>query len=429
MLLSTGQLKSVVIKNHITGEDGLDIIDLTTELQVFTSIEVPFKSGKLLITDGRGLLDTLRIVGGEIITVLIETSDINGESKMIQSTFIVNGIESVQRTSNNNVYLLSLSSIYMYKNMYTRISEYFSGKTSDAIQQILVRTMRGLTAKSEDDAIDNMMYIEESKDNMSFIVPNKRLAEALIWIRNKSRSETNTPFYIYELIDNSMVYMSYGSIIKTEPIATYTKFDTLSTDAQNTYYEIKSFHINKTPNTYENITSGMYASKTFAYDLNTKEVKIEEFNVNDYQDPTLIMNNEGVNTGIMFDGKGPDEVSDVMHNFIFSTTYNVSEDQSTVDNSLDETDLHVDAEKYLPFIQSKRQQIAQHQITCGVIGNVNLYPGTMIEIQIPTSELPQVGEDNLDKSLSGKYMLTNIKHVFTTVKHTTLFECVKDSYA
>lgn len=424
--LGSGQLKSVVITNAITGDPGLEISDIVTEIEIYNSLHVPFKTGKILFTDGRGILDKLRIVGGEIITVLISTSAKNSDEQLIKSTFIVDGIDSMQKTANNSVYLFTLSSIYMYRNMYTRISEHFSGRSSDAIEKILVRTMNNLTAKSEDDARE-MIAIEPSKDNVSFIIPNKRLSEALVWIRDKSRSESATPYFIFELIDNSMAYASYGFLIKKNAIATYSKFDTLKTDPQSTYYEIKSIHINKLPNAYDNIVSGMYASKTFAYDLHTKEVKIEKYNINDYQDASDLLNKEQINTGILLDQKVPSEMSDVQHNFTFSTSTD-EPSEGVVDNNTEEADMHLNAEKYVPYLKSKRSQINQHQITCGVIGNINIYPGAIVNIEIPTNDLPEVGSDNLDKALSGRYMITNVRHQFTSNKHTTLFECMKDSW-
>ena len=427
MINSTpGSVKAVVISNSYTPTDGLDITQLVTEVEIFTSMNVPFKSGTMVITDGVNALDNLRLVGGEVVRILLEVTSPVGEPNLIESDFIVDGVDSVSRTGNNNIYVLSLSSIYMYKNMTTRISEHFSGKTSDAIQDILIRSMVGLTANSEDIAKEKLS-IEPSKDNFSFIVPNKRLSEALMWIAHKARSETLTPYYIFEFIDNSMAFASYGKLIKQSPIATYSKYDTKTSDPIKSYYEIKHLTINKTPNAYNNIVNGVYASKTFAYDLETKEVKIEEFNLYKYQKPSTLLNNTEITSGLVLDQKSPAEYSDASHNFVFSSSMNEPE-EGTTDTSLEETDMHTDSEKYKPFLDSMRQQITQHQITCNVIGNVDLYPGAIVQINIPTTAAPRKGQNNLDKSLSGKYIVTNVRHIFSAVTYSTIFECSKDSW-
>ena len=429
--IGSGELQSVIIKsaliNEAVGANGLDVTELVTEVEVYTSLMVPFKTGKMLITDGRNALDSLRIVGGEIVEVTIKTANQFGEMVEVTSSFVIDGVSNYQRIANNSIYKLSLSSVYMHRNMHTRVSEHFSGKTSEAIRKLLIRTMKGLTALTEEESED-LLWIEDSSDNVNVIVPNLRLSEALIWLRDKARSQDKTPYFIYEHIDNSMAFVPFGTLARKAPIKNYYKFDSKQTDPQSTRNELKTFIVNKAPNAYNSITSGMFAAKIFSVDLITKEVKVENYSIDDFEPNSQnLLNNTQLAPAVHLDKRTPNEAYDVHHHFMFSTAPDEVAEGVT-DSTQTQLNLHTDAEKYTPYLQAKRKQLQNNMITCAVTGDINLFPGAVLNIFVPTTDAPMDGADNLDKSLSGRYMLSNIRHVFNVDGHTTVFEAVKDSW-
>lgn len=135
--INNGSVKEVRIFNAYTPQSGFDISDLVNEFNIYQSIDTPFYTGKIVIIDGVGLFNNIYIMGNEIVTVSYSSALPNKPEAINTSTFIVTSVEKVQSENNNYIYVLSLGSSHWLKNASTKISQAYSGKSSDIIAQIL----------------------------------------------------------------------------------------------------------------------------------------------------------------------------------------------------------------------------------------------------------------------------------------------------
>ena len=92
-------------------------------------------------------------------------------------------------------------------------------------------------------------------------------------------------------------------------------------------------------------------------------------------------------------------------------------------------DYHTNAEHYVPYMNSKLMQLENYTMTITVEGNVNIFPGAIINVVFPsTSNLVKGTAKQVDNMYTGKYLVTGIRHIITSQNHLSYVQVAKDSF-
>jgi hypothetical protein len=87
-----------------------------------------------------------------------------------------------------------------------------------------------------------------------------------------------------------------------------------------------------------------------------------------------------------------------------------------------------DTEKYILQRKMILSNLMQRKLNISMPGNFQYVAGSMIELLVPKRN--NIDKDEYtdgDKTLSGKYLITGLRHVIKFDKHETLLEVVTDS--
>lgn len=418
--INAGSFKSVILKNSLTPEQGIDVTDLVTELQIFQSIQVPFLTGKILMVDGVSLLDNIMILGTEVFDVTIETRSSNGEMMKTSLTLIGTGVEKLHKDGNTNIYAISVGSKHMIENLHVRLCQAYKGSSSDIVKEILVDKL-GIAEEDID--------LEKTTDNVKLIVPNLKLADSLMWIARRATSESKTPCFIYEYVDNSMAFKSLAKMYSVRPIITYYRNDTTQSDPTGTYTSIIDVQFDSVGKGYKNINEGMFAAKVYAFDMTTKQVMEENFSLSDYETNANLLNDALPDPALRISGKTLYELYDAKVYNLFTSTDGSDSAEPKKTGTDDYTgDYHTNSQFKVPYLNSKLQQLENFAMTITVHGNLNVFPGAILNIEFPSStRLVKGGDKRNDFYYSGKYLTMSIKHVFTAQNYMTHAQIAKDS--
>jgi hypothetical protein len=77
--------------------------------------------------------------------------------------------------------------------------------------------------------------------------------------------------------------------------------------------------------------------------------------------------------------------------------------------------------------------INSQSISIDVAGRFNVYSGNVVNVFVPVTTMPNLETDEVnwkkivDKSLSGRYLVTSIKHTLTRERHVLSLNLSKDS--
>ncbi len=420
--INAGYIKSVTIKNAFTSDTGIEVSDLVTELSIYQSIQVPFITGKLLIVDAVSLLDNIMLLGNEQITVTIGIRSTGGKDEYKTVSFLTTSIERLEKQKDTNVYALTFGSAHFLHNSNVRINQSYKGKSSEIVQSILKDNL-GLS--------DNQLDIEDTSDNIKVVVPGLKIADALMWITRRAQSETLTPCFVFEHLDGSMAFNSLGKMYSRPAPFKYVRRDSVSTDPLTTYYSIIDMQIDNFGQGYKNISEGMFASTVYAFDITTKQISEEKFALTKYEKNSTTLNNALPDSGLTVKGKTVYDLPDAkVYNIITSSDgSNTNKPDLTGVNDLI-GDYHTNAEYKIPYLNSKLLQLENFMMTIVVQGNINVFPGSKITIVVPSSQNTFKSAEKLnDLMYSGDYITASVRHIFTSQKHMTFIQLVKDTIA
>lgn len=422
--INSGTIKSVVLRNALTTENGMrsvEISDLVTEFDIYQSIQVPFMTGKLLIVDGISLLDSIMLIGNEQVDVTIETKSTSGEYEKIDISFISTGIEKLEKRGNTNAYILSLGSAHFVANAHKRINQAYEGSSSEIIKNILVNDLK-LT--------ENQLDIEQTTDNKKMVVPALKIADALMWITRRAYSESKTPCFIYEYLDGGMGFNSLKRMYDRDAVFSYYRVDSKSTDPKSTYYQIIDVQFDNVGSGYKNMSNGMYSAKVYAFDVMTKQMIEKDFNLLEDDSAENLLNDVLPTPSLTVDEKTFFKLPDNKIYELFTSSDGSNSDRQEI-TGVNELigDYHTNAEHYVPYMNSKLMQLENYTMTITVEGNVNIFPGAIINIVFPsTSNLVKGTAKQVDNMYTGKYLVTGIRHIITSQNHLSYVQVAKDSF-
>ena len=420
--INNGSVDQVVIYGGFIPSEGYEISDLVNEFNIYQSIDAPFLTAKMVVVDGVGLLNNAYLMGNEYVAFTYGVILPSGEKLQRTINFLVTGIEKLEKQGESFVYVLNLGSMHFQKNAITKISQSYSGKSSDIIAKVL-KDKLGVT--------DELSLIEETSDNIKLVIPNLNISETLAFISRRAASLNGTPCFTYEHLDGSIEFSSIEGMYLRRPAFAYYRRDQKSTDPLSTYSTINTFQIDRISQGYENVVSGMYAAKVYAYDALTRNFVEHNFNIADKElDMTTFLNKSIYNPNISINGKSFNEIPESKTYTIITSSNGSNSLRPKITSNHDEVgDYYTNSELRFPFLNSKLQQLDNCLITIGVQGNSSIFPGSILNIVIPSNSA-QINDEasKLDNFLSGNYVVVSVRHIFKQQSFITYAQIAKDSF-
>jgi len=332
------------------------------------------------------------------------------------------GIEKVEKQKENNIYVLQLASKHIINNAYTNINQAYSGKSSDIIKKILIDKLK----VNEDD-----FDVEDTMDNIKVVVPSLKIADTLMWISRCAMSESKTPCFVYEYLDGSFGFNSLAKMYSRPTIMKYYRSDMQSSDPQSTYNKIIDFQADSFGKGYSNFASGTFAAKAYAFDVMTKQLIEETFDLRDYEKGETILNSTIPSNGISVGGKSVYELPESKYYYLLTSSDGSNSNRPDITTTNDMFgDYHTNAEIKVPYLNSKLMQLENFMLSITVQGNINVFPGAIISLVVPSANNSIKGQETTNDLLySGNYVVVSIKHSFNAQNHVTMLQIAKDSLA
>ena len=95
-------------------------------------------------------------------------------------------------------------------------------------------------------------------------------------------------------------------------------------------------------------------------------------------------------------------------------------------SSIKQYSLHDDSHNYILQREVIFANLLQRRIRLTLPGNFSIASGNNAELEIPNRFIEQ-GVEGVDETLSGKYIITGVRHIIRFDKHETVIEVATDS--
>lgn len=397
----------IIKKAELSNFDGskvLQIGDLIDSIEIEENIVNVCISATISIIDSTNLIDSFPIIGEEILKLEIE--DFFG--KLQEYDFHIYSVDNLVTNDPGTlqVYVLKLFSKDFIKTEAFEINQSYRGKLSDSVKSIYdERFISGKTIE-----------IEETIGEHTVVVPSLTPIETILLMASKSLSDVykSSNYLFFERKDKYF----YGTHEKLFDEGQETEkkyfYGTVNADLESKPAQmrtIQSFSLNKRFNLLNEMRSGAAVSRVIKLDLATKTYENIDYKHYEKVD----------------DYKHTDSVIRDYHTTRFNEEFFAKE------NITNEYLVYQDSTRQDQFYQditSQRYSTSYYlnaiSMYIQLFGENDLNIGDMIRLELKDLSAANDVKDS-HKTLSGLYMISNIKSVYDGDRWTMTVGLLKDS--
>jgi len=410
------------------------------ELSIYENLFRPALTATMVLVDSHNIPYKLPIVGEETVDIDITLTGF-GDGRDSEIFSIKPPPLHVNSLSARNIlqpkaqrFSLDLVSETYMSSIHSKISRsYNNNKISDMVTDIYYNYL--WEGKEENPA---GIYVESTERNERVIIPNLSPFDAIAWLAKRAvPSASSGVNYVYYETMRGSFFVSLNSLAEVKPIFKFIQKARVDdpTGVENVsagIFKINSYKFIKQFDKQQNTKRGVYASKLITHDIVRKKINQHEYggfnewfafqHCGDFP-PLSNSNVETRSSSVLRTSHAPDEEENnypsldkrSLNNMVDSKVeFYPKHRQMYADNASDFYDNQVETWK-----QRRSGHMGIYDginILLDVTGNTAFRVGMTVLLYLPSPETTDKDKKSDvadDKFLSGKYMITAIKHIFT----------------
>lgn len=450
MALAISALKYnyVSIQSPTSGKKAIDLTNHLIHTEYFEDLLSPVITMKMRIRSEFNYIKNVPIRGGEMIAFSAEVGgttftfgEIDNSGNITPDTgeLYVYKMSDLSAPSQAQDFVLNISSLEFIKNETSRCQFKFKSQTIDKhVRQILGPHVMNV---NPDKILDK--NIEETENSYSFIGNNRKPFYTIEWLCPKSITNSkqgvsgdgNTAqgrgtagFLFYENREG-FNFKSIESLVSSITLKTNQKKSVYNyeyrgqgaTGNPNNIDEntnINYFYIDGSTDLRKALSTGQYASLTIFYDSLEQKFSQIEYKLKDQVNESTLGGDDENDEGALPVPKELDQY--------ISRLYTRISDHGTVGIGSDGLEAsgmdQVDQAKAISRYNALFSQSLNIQVPC----NTNLKVGDVINIVFP--EINQGQSKEIDKSMSGNYLISRLNHHIQPNASFSSLNLIRDSY-
>ena len=386
-------------------QDNIDITQLYTSMEIDESIYNPFITIKVTFMDTSGLMDYTRMTGEEVLVVDVRRPD-NEPVGLVGHVFHIYKIANRELMSDRgilyDVYGISISALGDINN---KISKAYVGQPSAIVKEIYTHFFKS----------DKPIFIEETKTAVQYISNYWNPIKNIKFLCDRAISrETNSPSYVFFEGRNSYVFSSLNRLIMQPSKKTY--FFTNNLRERDSFYSkskiVENYYVDSVYDNMERAKTGAFGTRSLMIDPLSKTY---QYKYHDFYDSYI--KNARLNPRVLLSKEFPRS----QHTRFQQRVAPSNSFQSMPDDNASQWFVEKDAQYANIELQSSQ---------INVPGDFDLNVGNVIDYYVYSSRIVDKNSDmynELDKTFSGRYLVTSIKHFIDRERHVMYVQINKDS--
>ena len=421
--LEVRQSTQFVIKDlKIVSKVGeIDISGIFEEINIFDSIFNPCITGNILIKDSIGLSHILSFDGSEILKLDIGKDEDSVKMKRAFRIYKQSDRKNLNQTS--EVYVLHFVSDEFIFSEQQKVNQSYTKTYSDVAINLLTEYLN---------VPINLLYgdFQNSIGIKDIVVPNLKPIEALEWCAKRAVDKSSSPSFIF--FENRLGYnfTTLSSLMSKDIIANINYSPKNLKTENGIANEILGARDIKIISQYDfinNIQNGVFAGKFVGFDPITRKISEKAITFSEHyktmnhgnKTPNLavVENRAGAKNTEMFNSKKS------LYSFGF-----FRKDSKYIQQN-DPTSLQKDTDSFRYIFQRQAifNNLLNQRIQVVLPGNFFISSGFMVNVMIPNHSAKTKEDDNMDKTLYGKYLIIATRHIIKYDRHEVVFEAATDS--
>ena len=378
-------------------------------ISYYESLFSPSVNVTIETTDVSGFVSREEIYGGQSIEISIKMFDPDIDDFKIKKDkhgLVVNSVKNVTMDFKESKSTLECVSKDFLRNEVARLNRRFTGNITEIVKKIMEEEPKGIETTKD-------IEVDQATNSYTFCGNLKRSMDTIQWLQPKAKSENQFGFLFFEDYDGYK-FKSIESLLKQEPF-TDQPFE-MSQASTSSRFAILDAVMVQTNDVFLNMRSGTYNNDTTYIDLISQTKSVDDFkidNLKDLKNPPKLPDNLTDSTSrkmLRFDDPG------VMQKGSKREEEQPKEELAKIQNQSY-------ARNNLLFSQALKIKVSF---------NPSLRVGKIIEVRLPVdtdSSESGVKYQKLGKGdLSGKYLISELRHKVGSNKSSTHLTLVRDLF-
>ena len=378
-------------------------------ISYYESLFSPSVNVTIETTDVSGFVSREEIYGGQSIEISIKMFDPEIDDFKIKKDkhgLVVNSVKNFTMDFKESKSTLECVSKDFLRNEVARLNRRFTGNITEIVKKIMEEEPKGIETTKD-------IEVDQATNSYTFCGNLKRSIDTIQWLQPKAKSENQFGFLFFEDYDGYK-FKSIESLLKQEPF-TDQPFE-MSQASTSSRFAILDAVMVQTNDVFLNMRSGTYNNDTTYIDLISQTKSVDDFkidNLKDLKNPPKLPDNLTDSTSrkmLRFDDPG------VMQKGSKREDEQPKEELAKIQNQSY-------ARNNLLFSQALKIKVSF---------NPSLRVGKIIEVRLPVdtdSSESGVKYQKLGKGdLSGKYLISELRHKVGSNKSSTHLTLVRDLF-
>ena len=404
------KLEAVTLTSLISTQTA-DLSGLCKQIEIFEDMFSPCLTAKLHIEDSYNFPEFFPITGQEKVTIIFKADIDSIEPTRLVFRVYKLDTQDILRNGRSQSYVLHLISEGGYLNYSQQCGYAVSGHTSTMVSTILMKHFPESVWKSK-------LQIEISSDNYSFVLPqNYTPFKAINWLASKAMASVGdgySPYFFYETFDG-YCFKSLSNIIEEGSREVIPYFNTepnfpfgmdrfpspYDTNLPSDFHRVQKLTEHSRFDMAENIMQGTISSTLEVHDILRKEKRKTTLRELD-----VFSKKRKLGAGLMF-RTGDPETKRVMDGALYyepSTPYTAHNDRNNITDNTQVENILLRRNYHLNTMLTQK-------IDIDIFGDNRKRVGQVIDLIVPNISVNgNLAEGQIDKNLSGKFLITSIKH-------------------
>jgi len=388
-----------------------DVAGQVITVQMYEDLFSPFITGSLILKESLDLINLFPFIGEEYLELEIRTPTL--QKNNIKGTFYIYKLSNRELLGDRSVvYQLHFISIEALPDLNKKISQTFTGKVSDLVEQFVSGRTNGLESIKP---FNIEPTINSTKYTSNFWSP----VQNIMYLADTAINVNKTPDYIFFQNRDGFYFVSLESLYSNSTFQEFT-YDKYTRDelpgggsvrnVQEDYKRIISISIPTGFDYIDRIRSGMLSSKMITYDVTKKSYTSKNYNMFQRFDQQKHLNNFPINS----------DKSIFRNNALIITEQRAFANHSGF-GDVTNTRTIQERNSLMKLAQANKLEIT-------VPGRADYTVGQKIAVVLNKIEpVSDKDEDVTDKMFSGYYIIAAINHYIDREKHECVMEVIKDS--
>ena len=401
------------------------LLGMYSSFTIFEDLFTGGLSGSLTFTDSLNLVKNFPIIGDETLYVTFRTPGVDNVSRSVAfKVYKISTYVQGQGSASVVVRIEFVSPFLMAASRFKMNRSYQNKTYSEIVSSIFsdVTDVMKTNDKIAEGNVRKLPILQQAYPTMGqtcLIIPNWTPIYAINWIANMSVPDYNqlaANYVFYETLDG-YYFTPLDSMKKLPSVCTYkyipggSRSEKGDRMIETELRTITQYAIDKICDKMKESMAGMYSSFMLVNEMTTKSYYAEYFSYRGGFKETQKMN---TNRLLPYDSKIQDMLSaytkyKTKSHFSFSGV----EDTNYIDHAL--------------FRQSLMNEMNSFVMILEVMGDSTMRVGNMIDLEFISPEYTKNKDDYLDMYLSGRYMITAIRHDISDSRHTMKLTVARDS--